>query len=238
MPKGRLTRAELAAIAVVAEVHSAVVESGDGPPDAWLAKGGKRIALDAVALPQSTPADFRPRLRFDKVVVSLASRLREQLQEVVPDDKAVIVTVTAPIRLWAKTAVSLHERIALSLRGDGASEVAETVHGNATRFRIVKRGPAGAAHLLVFVHNPETDARLVVGAAQALLECLAASARKRSPKAHGGERWLAISNEAGMQHIETWQHIQSALGIPSSFSKVLMVLAGGRVAVLAPRTNK
>jgi hypothetical protein len=51
------------------------------------------------------------RLRLDKVVLRVVGGLQAALADVVPDEVAVIFTVTAPIRLPAKTAAFLESLV-------------------------------------------------------------------------------------------------------------------------------
>jgi hypothetical protein len=113
-----------AAIEAVARHFSATRHEG-----ASLVIQGKRIALNFVAFKR--PQASKPRLRFDKAVLRLLERLQDGLGEVVPDGKAVIFTVTAPIREWSKTAAVLAERIKAGLaHGSAMAEIADTIDGN------------------------------------------------------------------------------------------------------------
>jgi hypothetical protein len=70
----------------------------------------------------------------------------------------VVVTVTAPIRLPAKTAAALKERIA-SLVAGGA-EVRNrkaTIHGNRVRMRLLANPSKRWPRLVGFVHNRGVD---------------------------------------------------------------------------------
>jgi hypothetical protein len=54
-------------------------------------------------------------LRFDKVVVRLLGSLKASLEGEIPTGKAIVVTITAPIKLPAKTADALKEKIVEAL---------------------------------------------------------------------------------------------------------------------------
>jgi len=96
-------------------------------------------------------------LRFDKVAIRLVTRLREALTPDVPAGTSVIVTVTAPIRLAAKTTTGLEEKIRALLARRSARDTKATVHGNRVRIRIVRGRPRRAPKLIGFVHNPDVD---------------------------------------------------------------------------------
>ncbi len=100
-------------------------EKGEGPPDAYLTIARKRVAVEVTTIKQRI-ADrgglTTPRLRFDRVALGLVRRLQARLCELVPDGKTVILTITAPIRVPAKTAAALENKIRTSLapvRADG-----------------------------------------------------------------------------------------------------------------------
>jgi len=104
-----------------------------------------------------------PRLRFDKVVIQLMDRLKATLGGNVPDGMTVALTVTAPIRLAAKTAAALEEKIrALLGRRSPARDVSATIHGNRIRIRLLRHGSDRAPKLVGFVHNPDPAAAVLL----------------------------------------------------------------------------
>jgi hypothetical protein len=106
------------------------------------------------------------RLRFDKVALRLVNDLKAALAKVVPDHQAVIFTVTAPIRLPAKTADAVEGLVRGGLP-DG--DVRNTIHGNHVRLRHIAGVPARMPRVVVFVHNPEADANLILALTEARL---------------------------------------------------------------------
>ena len=111
-------------------------------------------------------------LRFDKVVVRLFEGLRASVEGAVPKGKTVIVTVTAPIKLPAKTAQELEGQIKDFLEsGIRYQDRRVTVSQNEVRLRIVESSSKRAAKFVGLVHNPTTDSKLLLDlAAQWLLE--------------------------------------------------------------------
>jgi hypothetical protein len=106
------------------------------------------------------------RLRFDKVVVRLVNGLKIALAEVVPEDQAVIFTLTAPIKLPAKTAAAIE---ALVRDGPPAGEVRSTICGNKIRLRRIAGVAGEMPRLIGFVHNPDSDAAVILALAEARL---------------------------------------------------------------------
>lgn len=111
------------------------------------------------------------RLRFDKVVLRVAASLRAALRPDVPDGLTVLVTLTAPIRLAAKTAGALEATIRdLLARSSRKREWSGPVFGNDVRIRIVKSRRGPVEKVAVLVHPPEADAQELLDRAAALLE--------------------------------------------------------------------
>jgi hypothetical protein len=108
-------------------------------------------------------------LRFDRVVGRVLGDLRAVAEQVVPEPLGVALTLTAPIRVPAKTVEAVRERLqALATAGRSTEDHCEAVHGNRVRLRLVKRA-AGRPKLIGFVHNPDQDAdRLLALAARGL----------------------------------------------------------------------
>jgi hypothetical protein len=233
-----LRKREQAAIATVAGHFSATWEKGEGDsPDAYVTIAGKRIAVDITAIRQRVAERggrlTKPRLRFDRVALGFVRRLQAALREFVPDGETVIVTITAPIRLAAKTAVALEDKIRANLaRRSVQWEVKDTIHGNQIRVRLVKGVSRRMSNVIGFVHNPDSDPDVLLRLTQSLLQHIGAAAGKRAPKRFTGDRWLVLANEDGLSHIETYRHVFAQLSIPTGFKKILIVLAGGRVETL------
>ncbi len=105
-------------------------------------------------------------LRFDKVALRLVDGLKTALADIVPQDQTIIFTITAPIKARAKTEAAI-----AGLVGDGLpdSEVRNTIHGNHVRLRRVAGVPAMMPRVVGFVHNPATDADLILALAEARL---------------------------------------------------------------------
>jgi hypothetical protein len=106
------------------------------------------------------------RLRFDKVALRLVEGLKSALAEVVSEDQAVVICVTAPIRLPAKTAAAIG---GLVRHGLPDCEVRHTIHGNQVRLRRVAGVAPETPRVIGFVHNPESDAGLILALAEARL---------------------------------------------------------------------
>jgi hypothetical protein len=130
-------------------------------------------ALKALAegrLPAGTSRNFLPRLRFDRVARRLVRDLQAVLAGAVPEQAAVIVTVTAPIRLPARTVAAVNMRIRDHLAGGATdSEFDETICGNGVRARIVRSNVREAPKVIVFVCNPEPPPEGLLELAEALL---------------------------------------------------------------------
>lgn len=209
-------------------------------------KKQERTAIEAVVRRLGgNPADFdiailkrhggsesdsaRPRLRFDKVVMRLMEDLRAAAGEIVPDGTTVLVTVTAPIRLPAKTAVAVEDKIrTLLARGSGGRDAKETIHGNAVRIRVWRNERGRAPKLIGFVHNPHTDPVVFFNMTTELLDVTA----RRTPKL-AGDRWLVVISSRGVSCLEAYRYIYSQLGTGTRYKKVVMVFRDGNVETLA-----
>ena len=106
------------------------------------------------------------RLRFDKVALRLVDRLKVALAGLVPQDQAMVFTVTAPIKLPAKTAAAIE---GLVHQGLPAGEVHGAIHGNQVRLRVIAGVPAGMPRVVGFVHNPESSSDLILDLTEARL---------------------------------------------------------------------
>jgi hypothetical protein len=232
-----LMKQQLTAIEAVARHFSAGWEKGKDSTDAYLMIAGKRVAVEVAAIKNRIAGLGRltkPRLRFDKVALRLVRALQANLSEVVPDGEAVIVTVTAPIRLASKTAAAVEDevRMCLARRSPGV-EIKDTIHGNEVGIRHVKGLSCPAPKVIGFVHNPDSDPGILMDVTHSLLKCIGAAAAKRAPARFAGDRWLVVAVEGGLSHFEIYRQAYSHLSLSTAFQKILMVLADGRVEMLS-----
>jgi len=221
---------ERAAIQAVARHFSASLPEGRDAADTCLTLAGKRTAL-AVACIDSRPAarakTTEPRLRFDRVALRLVDHLRTALSGSVPDGETVLVTVTAPIRLPAKTAAAIEEKIRKLVATRAApARLTDTIHGNEVQVHLLKGGSGRTARLIGFVHNPDSDPGILIDVARALL------ARVGSGERTAGPRWLIVASQNGAVPVEACRHVCSQLGTDRVFGRTLAV-GGGGVASLS-----
>lgn len=225
-----LSSHERAAMEAVAREFSAKWgESGDSAR-AYIAAGGKRVAVEIRTLKESgggRSGAAGPRLRFDKEVVRLVGGLQATLGEAVPDGTTVLVTVTAPIRMGSKTGAALEEKIQALLRSRGRDKRG-TVYGNRVRIRVLRKGAAFAPKMIGFVHNSDSDPLLLLKMTGELIEGVSAAAGKGA-----GDRWLVLISARRISCLQAYRYICSQLRVARKFKKTLMVFGDGRVGILA-----
>ncbi len=86
--------------------------------------------------------------------------------------------------------------------------------------------------MIGFVHNSDTDPRVLLDMTRSLLELFYARADTAAPKKLAGDRWLVVMNEGGPTHIDAYRYIDSQFRIPTNFKKIVMVFGDGRVETL------
>lgn len=89
-------------------------------------------------------------LRFDRVVCRVLGDLRSFVDAAAPTGLTVVLTLTAPIRLPARTVDALKQQIE-TLLSDGPGERSVAVHGNDAQVRLIRL--AAAPRLVGLVHN-------------------------------------------------------------------------------------
>jgi len=236
---GKLTRRDQSVLdAVAGHVSASWQKTATDWPSAYLTLAGRRIAVDVARLPLGTAERRNIKrfpLRFDRVVLRLVGAVQTALRGVVPNGVAVVFTLTAPIRLPAKTTDELVSRLRDALtRRSAPVRIKDTIHGNQIRVRLVKGLSPHRAQVIGFVHNPDAEADIIVDLTQALLR-LTDKARDALPaRKFTGERWLVLA-DAGRLSIETYRQVWAQISLPAAFGKVLLVRADGQVETLAER---
>jgi hypothetical protein len=232
----QLRKRQRAAIAAVAEHFHATWGESD-TSDAQILTAGTRIAVKVTTLkrPLGVRKDPpKPGLRFDKVVRRVNARLQAALCESVPDGTMVLFTMTAPIRLAAKTAEALEKKIRARLaRRSMPAPYHGTIYGNRIRVRLVRSYSRHLPKVIGLVHNPDSDPGILLHLMQSLLQLARAAAAPRRPGISAQQRWLVVIIEGGLSHVETYRQVYAELSVPTDFTKILMVFADGRVETLA-----
>jgi hypothetical protein len=230
-----LNRQERTALEAVARQFSATWEKGSDPPDAYFMVAGKRVAVDVTTLKRRGKGQgnaTEPRLRFDKVVVRLMEQLQTALGGRVPDGMTVLLTVTAPIRLPAKTAASLEDKIQDLLgRSSPGRDEEDTIYGNRVRIRLLRDESARAPKMIGFVHDSDSDPLLLLNMTRELFELMSAEAGRRVPR-QSGDRWLVVMAPREISCLGAYRYIYSQLRSATDFRKILMVFGDGRVGIL------
>jgi hypothetical protein len=231
----KLRKQEQAAIEAVARHFSAHWEESHDTSGACLSIDGKKIAIEVATLRQrieGRTAVPKPRLRLDRTVHAVITRLQARLRESVPDGATVIFTLTAPIRLPAKTVESLEDiiRPCLARRATNIRRK-DTVHGNKIQVWVVRSGSLRTSKVVGLVHNPDTDPDMLLHMTQSLLQRIGAAADAHR-SASRQERWLVLIMAGGNPHVGIYQQVYRQLSLPTDFSRILLVFTGGRVATL------
>jgi len=92
-------------------------------------------------------------LRFDRVALAVLGELRAFVEAAAPAGVSVFFTLTAPIRLPAKTADEVKRQIGeLLSQGAPGQDRCAVVHGNAVRLRLAPT--SSGPRFVGFVHNP------------------------------------------------------------------------------------
>ena len=110
-------------------------------------------------------ADAGIRLRFDRVALRLLESVKSGVGPMLTAEESVAFTVTAPIRLPARTSAALQEQ----LRELRTQELSTTINGNAICARKIKNTSTDAPRVIGFVHNPGVNADLILDLAEAAL---------------------------------------------------------------------
>jgi hypothetical protein len=98
------------------------------------------------------------------VAQRLVRNLQAALDRGVPQGRALVITVTAPIRLPARTVVEVLAHLERPI----PKAFNKVVCGNRVRAQMVRAG-ATAPRVVVFVHNPQRSVRALIDLVEAWL---------------------------------------------------------------------
>jgi hypothetical protein len=226
-------KAQRLALEAVARHFSAPWQSGDSPPDAYLTVAGRRVGLEIAVMAQQHRGRGRiPKARFrdDAVARRVLRALNAALCGHVPDGKTLVLTLGAPIKEPKKVLAALTDMLLTHLqRGAAGVEQKKTLLRNRVRFLLANDGLAGNSKLTGFVFSGDPKPGALLKAMRSLQVEIDAHAKKRSPTGFSGDRWLALVSDQWIGDAKTYRSMLSHLSIPGRFTKILIVLDGGRV---------
>lgn len=102
-------------------------------------------------------------LRFDRVVARLLGGLRVSVESMIPNGETVIITVTAPIKVPAKTAARI-EHLTKEFLNSGTRHRSQklSIFQNQVSIRLVATKSKRAPQFIGLVHNPEIDPKMLL----------------------------------------------------------------------------
>lgn len=221
------------AIEAVARHFSGTSQSDD-PSHAYLMVNGRRIALD-VAIIAGKPSTIKPaRLREDRVAQRVLRDLDAALRGSVPHGRALVLTLGAPIKVSKQLVAALtHTLLTYFARGATEKDEHQSILGNRVRFRVVSDCAKWKANVFGFVFTGDPAPGELAGTLRALHNAIAKEAKIRKPKKFTGERWLVLAAEQWIADIKTYRRAYGLLSPRHDFRRILLVLASGRVEILA-----
>jgi hypothetical protein len=102
-------------------------------------------------------------LRFDKVVVRILGNIRNAIEQEVPKESVIIVTISAPIKLPAKTEHELIEKIRnIVSTGKKKRDTSLTIFENEVRIRLIKSSSKKSINFIGLVHNKDIDSKYLL----------------------------------------------------------------------------
>jgi hypothetical protein len=102
-------------------------------------------------------------LRFDRVVVRILGDIRQSIEQHVPKNLIVIMTITAPIKHPTKTADDVAKEIKDYLKSDiQKQDSILTVFENNIQLRVAQSSPKQSEKFIGLVHNPDIDATMLL----------------------------------------------------------------------------
>ena len=196
--------------------------------------GGRRLSvLVAGVAPKLAGPGARPHLRFDRGVHKLAERLKLALEAKIPAATTVAVTVTAPIWLLNRTSLAI-ERVADRLLRQQRVRRAfvGVIHENGVRVQVFMHRARAASKVALFVHNPETDPRVLLETSRALLAGIGGALDRHARRGPPAGRWLVLVDPKGAVPVDTYRHAFAQLFPAYRRGRVLIAQAGRRVEPL------
>ena len=109
-------------------------------------------------------------LRFDRVATKLLDHVTSIAEDSVPAGQAVVLSISAPIRVPAKTTGALAREIGAVLLGGVGGSFVGTLNGNSVQLRLVEAPSRPPLRLVGFVHNADQDPEPLLNLAEAWLQ--------------------------------------------------------------------
>jgi hypothetical protein len=105
-------------------------------------------------------------LRFDRVAIGLLDDLQLAAEKNLPAGKTLLITITAPIRLPAKTGLALESALKDLIASKKTRTIQMQLNSNHIHLRILSKPHTRHLKMIGFVYNPTTSAKQLLDLAE------------------------------------------------------------------------
>ncbi len=101
-------------------------------------------------------------LRFDKVALRLLRSLQNEIAKEELKTKTIVLTITAPIKLPARTEYELVKQIKAIVASGKKNNSSRSILGNRTQIRVITQSLESGIHFIGLVHNQNVSSTTLV----------------------------------------------------------------------------
>jgi len=216
---------------------------GEEPPDAYLNTGNERIAVEISTLTQYVTdqnTGSRPRLSGDTTAIRLCNELNHDLKNDIPENRTVLLILSAPIYRARKLKPKLSAEI-MALVGSAASDDVTVTHeimGNKITIHHIPDDRHSGKKIVGAVQNEKSSADILANATAILADRIHIKTQKCESLQSCDSLWLVLFNDYWLADIDTYRQAVSKLSIDHPFEKILIVSGSKSVEILDEKHNK
>lgn len=199
--------------------------TGEDPPDAYLSYRNTVTAVEISTLTQHVTNELGtpiPRLSQDAGVVRLCDELNDELNQEIPSDLRVILTLHSPIARIRKFKEALKPLVIESIKSGASSHEVISVQGNEVRLHVVKGEQPSGKKIVGMVVNKNSSADIFSNCAFILRQRIEEKTKKCANVTHR-PLWLALFNDYWLADERSYEEALKTISIEHPFEKIFLV---------------
>jgi len=222
---------EVFAMKALVSKYGGEFTKGEDPPDGYIIKKHKRIAVEVTRLIQhvsTVDGASKSRLGDDAPAINLANHLDNELTNRIPEDKFVLLIIRTPLLNVRKFKKELPIAIIDLIEGKPQQKTA-SIASNDVTIKVYSGKRDSGKKVIAAIANSRSSADIHSNARYILDKQITVKETKREELDGVSEYWLAFINEYWIADAQTYKRAYDSLCVKHGFDKVLVINETGEV---------
>ena len=204
---------------------------GEDPPDAYLWKKKKKIAVEVTRLVEQVidkKGHLVSRMKHDIPAEKLANELNDAMQEIIPNGKHVFLILSAPINSIKRTKEKLKSVISNCIKNNVKNSDIE-IEKNLITINVYDISRPSGKKVIGAITNRFSSANISANTEHLLRDRISTKTKKCVKHPDINEYWLALYNDYWIADEESYRIAYKNIDVKHNFKNIFIVTGYGQV---------